>query len=81
MRGSTHSRFFAEALFSRGGAPANISVDGADAWNGVRLQVAALHGDADHVTPIEIDGEVNILENVLLNAFFYNISELLLFTV
>lgn len=62
LRGSTHSRFFAEALFSHGGAPANVSVDGADAWNGVRLQVAALHGDPDYVTPLEIDGEVNILE-------------------
>ena len=58
LRGRTHSSFFARALAAAGGAPAHVSVDGADAWNGVAVQIGTIHGDPSHVTLQTIDGEV-----------------------
>jgi hypothetical protein len=59
LHGSTHSHFFSEALAAAGGAPAHVSVDGAVAWDGVALQMGAIHGNPDKVTSQQIDGEVN----------------------
>ena len=58
LRGSTHSDFYSNALAVAQRAPANVSVDGAAAWNGVRLQVEAVHGDPDRLTIKHVGGEV-----------------------
>ena len=58
LRGSTHSSFFVECLRVSSMAPAHVSVDGAPAWNGVKLQVEAIHGDSDAVSVLNIEEKV-----------------------
>jgi len=42
LRGETHSGFFSDALEKSGVAPQHVSVDGAEAWNGVKQQGSRL---------------------------------------
>jgi DNA-binding LacI/PurR family transcriptional regulator len=60
LRGETHSGFFSDALEKSGFAPQHVSVDGAEAWNGVKQQMEAIHGDPDAVTVQFINGEVRL---------------------
>jgi len=58
LRGSTHCRFFAEAVAVAGKAPANVTVDHARAWGGVREMICHVHGNPDAISIFESGGEV-----------------------
>mmetsp|Transcript_16724 Transcript_16724/g.28528 ORF Transcript_16724/g.28528 Transcript_16724/m.28528 type:complete len:325 (-) Transcript_16724:136-1110(-) len=74
LRGKTHSDFYVGCLIAAGGAPANVAVDGANAWNGVREQVRAIHGDPDAAQLLAANGDVVAVRRFNQTSSVHNLA-------
>lgn len=69
LKGSTHSKFFANYLASNKILPAHVCVDGTSCWNGVRHVMDICYRNQPPVTPVTIEYDNHDDVQILIHRF------------